>query len=83
YGFHIGLDMPEADVYRMLNIIEKKAAELAKSDAGFAQIKADMAAMQRKGVEAAIEYVPVHPGLAKWMREKGIWDSKWDSRIAK
>ncbi|MBW1993224.1 MAG: ABC transporter substrate-binding protein [Deltaproteobacteria bacterium] len=83
YGFNIGLDMPEADVYRMLNIIEKKAAELAKSDAGFAQIKADMAAMQRKGVEAAIEYVPVHPGLAKWMREKGIWDSKWDSRIAK
>jgi hypothetical protein len=25
----------------------------------------------------------VHPGLAKYMREKGVWDAKWDSRIAK
>ena len=24
-----------------------------------------------------------HPGLAKYMREKGVWDKKWDARIAK
>ena len=23
------------------------------------------------------------PGLAKWMREKGVWDAKWDSKVAK
>jgi hypothetical protein len=34
-------------------------------------------------VEAAVEYAPVHPGLARYMREKGVWDAKWDSRIAK
>lgn len=83
YGFHVGLEVPEEDVYRMLTILEKKAAELAKADAGFAQIRKDMVGMQRKGVEAAIEFVPVHPGLARYMREKGVWDSKWDARVEK
>jgi len=83
YGFHVGLEIPEEDVYRMLTIIEKNAAELAKASADFAQIAKDMAGMQRKGVESAIDLVPVHPGLARYMREKGVWDKKWDNRIAK
>ena len=83
YGFHVGVEMPEADVYQMLNIIEKNAAELAKADAGFAQIRENMVEMQSRGVEAAVEFVPIHPGLARWMREKGTWNPMWDSRIAK
>ena len=31
----------------------------------------------------AVDLVPIHPGLAKYMREKGVWDKKWDARIAK
>ena len=38
---------------------------------------------QRRGVESSLNFVPVHPGLAKYMREKGNWDAKWDARIAK
>jgi TRAP-type uncharacterized transport system substrate-binding protein len=30
-----------------------------------------------------VEFVPIHPGLAKWMKEKGVWNSSWDSSIAK
>lgn len=82
YGFHVGMEIPEADVYRMLTIIEKNVDELVKLDKAFAQLK-DMKGMQRKGVESSINLVPVHPGLAKWMKEKGVWDAKWDSRIAK
>tara|TARA_R110000868_G_scaffold1301_3_gene10098 strand:- start:2439 stop:3458 length:1020 start_codon:yes stop_codon:yes gene_type:complete len=82
YGFHVGMEIPEADVYRMLNIIEKNVDELVKLDKAFAQLK-DMKGMQRRGVESSIDLVPVHPGLAKWMKEKGVWDAKWDSRIAK
>jgi TRAP transporter TAXI family solute receptor len=83
YGFHVGLEIPENDVYRMLKVIEKNAAELVQGDKSFTQIKNNMADMQRQGVASSIDYVPVHPGLAKYMREKGVWDSKWDSRIAK
>jgi TRAP-type uncharacterized transport system substrate-binding protein len=82
YGFHVGLEIPENDVYRMLTVIEKNVDELAKADGSYAQIKANMAEMQRRGVTSSVEFAPVHPGLAKYMREKKVWDSKWDGRIA-
>ena len=83
YGFNVGLDVPEADVYKMLTIIEKDAVELAKTDPTFTQVAKDMKGFQVRGVEAAGDLVPIHPGLAKWMREKGVWKAQWDSRIAK
>ncbi|OGA49697.1 MAG: TRAP transporter solute receptor, TAXI family precursor [Betaproteobacteria bacterium RIFCSPLOWO2_12_FULL_62_13] len=83
YGFHVGLEVPENDVYRMLTVIEKNVAELVKADPGFAQIAKDMPGFQRHGVMSAVDFVPIHPGLAKYMREKGVWDKKWDARIAK
>jgi TRAP transporter TAXI family solute receptor len=83
YGFHVGLEVPEDDMYQMLKVVEKNVASLAKADPSFAQIAKDMAGFQRRGVESSVNLVPVHPGLAKYMREKGNWDAKWDARIAK
>jgi len=83
YGFHVGMNVPEAEVYKFLKLMESKAAELAKVDPSYDQINKDMKGMQRRGVESSINFVQVHPGLARYMKEKGIWDSKWDSRIAK
>jgi hypothetical protein len=82
YGFDVGLDVSEAEVYKMLTIIEKNAAELAKVDPTFTQIAKDMKGFQARGVTSSVDLVPIHPGLAKWMREKGVWDAKWDSKIA-
>ena len=45
YGFHVGMEIPEADVYRMLTIVEKNVDELVSLDKAFAQLK-DMAGMQ-------------------------------------
>src|SRR5690606_37741447 len=81
YGLHVGLEIPEEDVYRMLTVIEKNAAELAKSDAAYAQLAKDMVGMQRAGIQSSVEFVPIHPGLARYMREKNAWDPKWDGRI--
>ncbi|MBM3358652.1 MAG: TRAP transporter substrate-binding protein [Betaproteobacteria bacterium] len=83
YGFHVGLEVPEADMYRMLTIVEKNAAALAKVDPSFAQIAKDMPGLQRLGVMSSVDLVPIHPGLARYMREKGVWDAKWDARVAK
>jgi TRAP-type uncharacterized transport system substrate-binding protein len=83
YGFHVGLEIPENDVYKMLTLIEKNAAVLTKSDAGFSQLVKDMPGFQRLGVASSADLVPIHPGLAKYMREKGVWDAKWDARVAK
>jgi TRAP transporter TAXI family solute receptor len=83
YGFNVGIEIPEADAYKLLTIVEKHAAELAKIDPTFTQIAKDMKGFQVLGVESSLDLVPIHPGLAKWMREKGVWNAKWDSRIAK
>ncbi|HEY7664838.1 MAG TPA: TAXI family TRAP transporter solute-binding subunit [Xanthobacteraceae bacterium] len=83
WGFDVGLGMPTDDVYNMLKIIEKHADDLAKLDPSFTQIAGGkMAVFQKQAVEATWEYVPIHPGLAKYMREKGVWDKKWDSKVA-
>jgi TRAP transporter TAXI family solute receptor len=82
YGFDVGLEMPADDVYQILKIIEAHAAELANIDPTFAQIAKDMAGFQKLGVASSADLAPIHPGLAKWMREKGVWDPKWDSKVA-
>ena len=77
YGFHVGLEvMPADDVYKMLKIIEANAPELAKTDPTFSQIAKDMPGFQKRGVESSADLVPIHPGLAKYMREKGVWDKQ-------
>jgi TRAP-type uncharacterized transport system substrate-binding protein len=63
--------------------VEKNLPDLVKADASYAQIAKDMPGFQRLGVASSVNLVPVHPGLAKYMREKGVWDVKWDSRIAR
>lgn len=83
YGFHVGLEVPEGDMLQMLRVIEKNVAELAKADAGYSQLAKDMPRMQKLGVESSADLVPIHPGLAKYMREKGVWEEKWNARIAK
>lgn len=83
YGFHVGLEVPENDVYQMLKVIEKNLPDLVKADPGYAQIAKDMPGFQRRGVMSSVDLVPIHPGLAKYMREKGVWDAKWDARVAK
>lgn len=83
YGLHLGLETSADIVYKLLKTVEKNAQELAKVDKAFKQIATDMPDMQRRGVTSAVDFVPIHPGLARYMREKGVWDAKWDSRVAK
>jgi len=84
YGFHTGPEvMPEEDVYQMLKIIEENAAELVKQDPIYRQIQENMVDIQLRGVKATIDFVQVHPGLAKYLREKGVWNSGWNDRVAK
>jgi TRAP-type uncharacterized transport system substrate-binding protein len=83
WGFDIGMNMPADDVYKMLTIIDKHADDLAKQDADFAQIAGGkLAAFQKRALDQTWDLVPIHPGLAKFQKEKGQWDKKWDSKLA-
>jgi hypothetical protein len=83
WGFDIGMNLSTDEMYKMLTIIDKHSDELAKADPSFKQIGGgQMAAFQKKALESTASLVPIHPGLAKYLKEKGQWDAKWDSHIA-
>jgi len=76
FGYHHGLSFPEEDVYRVLQVFEKGVGDLAKLEPAFAPLAKDFAGYQVLAI-SSIPEVPVHPGLAKYLQEKGLWDSSW------
>jgi TRAP-type uncharacterized transport system substrate-binding protein len=76
FGYHHSINFPAEDVYRALKAFEAEAASLPKLDPGFGPLADDVAAFQVQGIKSIPE-VPVHPGLAKYLKEKGLWDSSW------
>ena len=83
WGFDVGMNVPADDVYQMLTIIDKHSKELAKLDPSFGEISENLAAFQRQALESTWDLAPIHPGLAKFLREKGMWNKKWDSQIGR
>jgi TRAP-type uncharacterized transport system substrate-binding protein len=76
FGYHHGIKFPADAVYKELKAFEGEADQLTKLDPGFGPLAADVAAFQVQGIKSIPE-VPVHPGLAKYLKEKGMWDSSW------
>jgi TRAP transporter TAXI family solute receptor len=76
FGYNARLDMPEDVVYKMVNAFYKNKDNLAKTDAGFTLMAKDFIGMQVQGIKANPE-IPVHPGLAKFLKEHKAWDDKW------
>jgi TRAP transporter TAXI family solute receptor len=76
FGFNVRADMPEEVVYKIVTSLYNKREELLKSDPGFAPLASDFTGMQARGINA-YPAAPVHPGLAKFMKEKKAWNDKW------
>jgi TRAP-type uncharacterized transport system substrate-binding protein len=76
FGYHHGILFPEEGVYKMLKVFEAAGAQLIKLDPGFGPLAADFAGFQVRGIQSIPE-VPVHPGLARYLKEKGLWDPSW------
>lgn len=84
WGFDVGMNMPADDVYKMLTIVDKNADDLAKQDPDFGQIAhGKLAEFQTEALAHTWNVVPIHPGLARFLKEKGMWQAKWDSNVAK
>jgi TRAP-type uncharacterized transport system substrate-binding protein len=76
FGYNVRPDMPEDVVYKMLNAFYKNREELAKADPGFTPMAKDFIGMQVNGIAANPE-IPVHPGLAKFLKEHKAWKDNW------
>jgi TRAP transporter TAXI family solute receptor len=76
FGYNARLDMPEEIVYKLVSAFYKNKDGLAKIDAGFATLAKDFVGLQAQGINANPD-MPVHPGLAKFLREQKAWNDKW------
>ena len=76
FGYNARLDMPEALVYKMVKAFYDKRDELVKIDAGFTPMAKDFIGMQTQGINANPQ-MPVHAGLAKFLKEHNAWNDKW------
>jgi TRAP transporter TAXI family solute receptor len=76
FGYNVRADVPEALVYKMVKAFYDKKDELVKVDPGFGPLAKDFVGMQVQGINAN-PHVPVHPGLAKFLKEQKAWNDKW------
>jgi TRAP-type uncharacterized transport system substrate-binding protein len=76
FGYNARVDMPEEAVYKMIKAFYDKRDELVKIDPGFSAMAKDFVGMQVQGINANPQ-VPVHPGLAKFLKEHNAWSDKW------
>lgn len=84
WGFDLGMSVSTDEMYKMLTVIDKNSDELAKLDPSFREIgNGNMAAFEHQTLELTWNLVPIHSGLARFLKEKGQWDSKWDGNVAK
>lgn len=76
FGYNMRADMPEDVVYKLVSAFYKHRDDLAKVEPGFTPMAKDFIGMQVNGIKANPD-VPVHPGLAKFLKEHKAWDDKW------
>ena len=76
FGYNARTDMPEEITYKLVKTFYEKRHELVKVDAGFSVMAKDFVGMQVQGINANPQ-IPVHPGLAKFLKEHKAWNDKW------
>jgi hypothetical protein len=76
FGYNVRADMPGEVIYKMLSKFYAERDSLAKADPGFGPMARDFVGMQVNGIKAN-PTIPVHAGLAKFLKEKNVWNDKW------
>jgi TRAP transporter TAXI family solute receptor len=76
FAYNVRPDLPEDVVYRMLSGFYQNRQNLVQTDPGFTALAADFVGMQAAGINANAD-IPVHAGLAKFLKEHNAWNDKW------
>jgi TRAP transporter TAXI family solute receptor len=82
FGYNARVDLPEDLVYKLIKAFYDKRDELVKIEAGFSVMARDFVGMQVQGINANPD-IPVHPGLARFLKEHRAWNDKWKIARAK
>jgi len=76
HGFHFAPYLDEEAVYNVAKAWFEHADEVSKIHGGLREFAKDKYEMQTIAIDT-ISHVPVHPGVAKYLKEKGIWKDTW------
>jgi TRAP transporter TAXI family solute receptor len=76
FGYNMRADMPEDVVYKLISAFYKHREAFAKAEPGFLPMAKDFIGMQVSGIKANPD-VPVHAGLAKFLKEHNAWNDAW------
>jgi TRAP transporter TAXI family solute receptor len=77
YGFHPGTGLPTEVMYQIYKVwIEHAKDELAPINAALKLYAENSLKLQVISLEEAKD-IPVHPGVAKYLKEKGLWKDHW------
>lgn len=75
-GMSTDLRMSEDEVYRLLKELIRRKDSLAKMTVYFHEFAEDPIGLQAKAISTAPD-LPVHPGLAKLLKEYNAWNPAW------
>ena len=76
FAYNVRADLPGDVVYKMLNAFYQNRDKLAATDPGFTPMAKDFVGMQVAGINANPD-IPVHAGLAQFLKEHNAWNEKW------
>jgi TRAP transporter TAXI family solute receptor len=76
FGYNVGTNIPEDVVYRMVSAFYQQREELAKTEPGFTPMARNFVGLQAQGIDANPD-IPVHPGLARFLKERNGWNDRW------
>jgi uncharacterized protein len=76
FGYNMGMNIPEDVVYKMISAFYENKDKLAANDPGFTPMAKDFIGLQVQGISAN-PHIPVHPGLARFLKEKNAWNDQW------
>lgn len=76
YSFALAPSVPEDVAYRLIKLVSEHIKELAELDKYYAQLAEDFDGFLVRAIDANKDW-PVHPGLVKYLKERGLWKDYW------
>lgn len=84
YAFYPSADLPEDVTYEVCKALLENSADMVDITAMMKAFhnSGDPLEWTRVGIAEAVD-IPVHPGYARYLKERGIWDNAWKEAPAK
>jgi TRAP transporter TAXI family solute receptor len=82
FGYNFGPKENPDLVYEIVKAWDQNRKQLFEMNKGFSEFSEKGIRLTASAIEA-LPGIPVHPGTARYLKEKGLWKSSWKVGVAK